>query len=175
MDFAESIDADMQVAMGLETVDPKVLPRLNKRMTLGDFARATAFLLDHGISVRSFILLRTPYQSEAEGVTWAIRSVEFAFSVGVECCAVIPTRAGNGAMDQLQAEGHFAPPTLASMEAVLEYGLGLRCGRVLMDLWDVEKFSACAACGPRRIERLSTMNLTQSVTPSIPCDRCGSS
>ncbi len=175
VEFATSIDPAVQVAMGLETVDPNVLPRLNKRMTLEDFTRATTFLLNRNISVRSFVLLRTPFQSEAEGIDWAMRSVEYAFSIGVECCAVIPTRAGNGAMDQLQANGHFSPPTLASMEAVLEYGLGLGRGRVLMDLWDVEQFSSCTACGAQRTARLSTMNLTQCVSPSVSCDRCESS
>ncbi len=50
--------------MGLETVDPAVLPRLNKRMSLGDFERATSLLLSAEIDVRAFTLLRTPFQSE---------------------------------------------------------------------------------------------------------------
>ena len=81
--------------MGLETIHPDVLPRLNKRMTLADFEAATRFLTHHDIGVRAFILLRPPFLSEAEGVHWAKESLRYAFDVGVECCAVIPTRAGN--------------------------------------------------------------------------------
>jgi hypothetical protein len=123
--------------MGLETVHPDVLPRLNKRMTLDDFARATSFLARHNIPVRAFILLRPPLLDEAEGLTWAKRSLDWAFAHGVECCVVIPTRAGNGAMEDLQTHNLWSPPSLASLEAALEYGLSLNKGRVFADLWDV--------------------------------------
>lgn len=171
-DFADSIRPNFEVAMGLETVDPTVLPRLNKRMTLEHFERATRFLLEHDIAVRAFILLKTPFQDETEGVDWAQRSIEYAFSIGVECCAVIPTRAGNGAMEVLQQRGAFSPPTLASMEEALEQGIRLGRGRVFLDLWDIDTFCPCPKCGPERAERLQDMNLTQSVPPRVTCD-CG--
>ena len=98
------------MALGLETVHPDVLPALNKRMTLADFDRAVEFLAASDIAVRAFILLKPPLLKEQEGVEWAIRSVEHAFDVGVSCCSVIPTRAGNGIMEQLQRDGRFAPP-----------------------------------------------------------------
>ena len=172
-DFADGLGATLQVGMGLETVDPRVLPRLNKRMTLDDFVRATAFLLAHGIAVRAFIMLRTPFQSEEEGVEWAQRSIDFAISIGVECCSVVPARAGNGVMDSLQQQGHFHPPSLRSMESVAEYGVGLRRGRVFMDSWDIERFYTCRTCGPVRGERLREINLSQTVPPRISCG-CGS-
>ncbi len=170
VEFSESMEPDLQVAIGLETVDPNVLPRLNKRMTLDDYERATQFLLDHGIQVRSFILLRAPFQSEKQGVEWAKRSIDFAFSIGVECCAVIPTRAGNGAMESLQAQGRFNPPSLRSMETTLEYGIAQKRGRVFMDVWDIERFHDCPRCSPQRSDRLTAMNLSQDVPPPIVCD-----
>ena len=66
---------------------------------------------------------------------------------------VIPTRAGNGAMEELLRAGHFAPPRLASLEQVLAWGIELRRGRVFADLWDVERLFDCAGCGPARAER----------------------
>ncbi len=160
--FARQLRGRFQVAMGLETVDPDVLPRLNKRMTLDDYARAAAFLTSHDIDVRAFILLRAPFQSEEAGEHWAKRSIEWAFSNGVECCAVIPTRAGNGAMETLATLGHFEPPSLAALERVHRYGLSLGNGRVFVDLWDAEKFSG----GPeddQRIKRMAAMNLSQRI------------
>lgn len=174
VEFAEALAPALQVGMGLETVDPQVLPRLNKRMTLDDFTRATEFLLAYGIAVRAFIMLRTPFQSEEEGVEWAQRSIDFAFSIGVECCSVIPARAGNGMMDRLQEQGHFEPPSLGSMESVAEYGVGLRRGRVFLDVWDIERFYACRTCGPSRGERLREINFSQNVPPRVRC-ACGSS
>ncbi len=167
--FAGKLDGELNVAMGLETVDPSVLPRLNKRMTLDDFRRATEFLLDSEIRVRAFILLRTPFQSEEQGVHWAMRSIDFAFSIGVECCALVPTRAGNGAMEWLQQRGLFQPPSLRSLETALGYGLGLARGRVFADLWDIEKLTRCERCGAARAERLGEMNRSQTILPAVEC------
>ena len=168
--FRDLVGTDVDVAMGLETVHPEILPRLNKRMTLADFEAASERLRAAELQVRAFILVRAPFMTEAEGVEWACRSIDFAFSVGVECCAVIPTRAGNGALDALAAEGQFQAPTLDSLEAVAAYGLGLGQGRVFADLWDVERIATCDRCSPARIERLRTLNLTQTIPALVPCE-----
>jgi radical SAM enzyme (TIGR01210 family) len=159
----------LHVAMGLETVHPEVLPRLNKGMSLADFEGATRFLTDNGIAVRAFILLRPPFLSEEDGVHWAKQSLRFAFDIGVECCVVIPTRSGIGAMEELERAGAFAPPRLESLETVLECGVALRRGRVFADLWDLPRFYSCQRCGPVRAERMRQMNLTQEVLPPVEC------
>jgi len=169
LEFRELVRGRLHVAMGLETVHPDVLPRLNKQMTLADFERAAGELRRNGMAVRAFILLRPPYMTEEEGVLWARRSIDFAFNAGVECCAVIPTRAGNGAMEALASRGEFHPPTLDSLENVLEYGLSLQGGRVFVDLWDIEKISGASPNGAARVERLARMNLSQRLEP--PVDR----
>jgi len=166
-EFRRLVRGELQVAMGLETVHPEVLQRLNKRMTLDDFANAATALRTNDMSVRTFILLRPPYLTESEGVMWAKRSIDFAFDAGVECCAIIPTRGGNGAMETLVARGEFEAPTLDSLEDVLAYGLALRRGRVFVDLWDIEELIRGAANGTARAERLARMNLTQRAEPSV--------
>ncbi|MGH7136474.1 MAG: radical SAM protein [Pirellulales bacterium] len=170
--FRDACGGQLEIALGLETVHPQVLPRLNKGMTLDDFARAVDFLLANSIAVRAFILLRPPFMTEEEGGEWAIKSLEYAFSLGVACCAVIPTRDGNGILERLAAAGQFAPPTLRSLERVLEHGLSLARGRVLADLWDIERFYDCAECGTRRAARINEMNLAQRLLPAITCERC---
>jgi radical SAM enzyme (TIGR01210 family) len=167
--FRDTIDGELEVAMGLETIHPQILPRLNKQMTLDDFARATEFLVANDITVRTFILLRPPWLNEVEGVEWAIRAVEYAFGLGVNCCAVVPTRAGNGVMEQLQTTGDFHSPSIHSMERVMHECLPMKRGRVLMDLWDADRFCECTACADRRIERLRLMNLNQSIDAEIRC------
>jgi len=170
--FRDSLGTSLEVALGLETVHPRVLPALNKQMTLDDFDRAVELLLGDSIAVRAFILLRPPMLDEQEGVEWALRSIEHCFALGVGCCAVIPTRAGNGIMEQLRRDGLFAPPRFESLERVLEAGLRMNGGRVFVDLWDVEKLANCPRCGRERIERLRQMNLVQRAAPSIACN-CG--
>jgi radical SAM enzyme (TIGR01210 family) len=168
--FRQELDSELEVALGLETVHAEVLPRLNKRMTLDDFARAVEFLLESGIHVRSFILLKPPPLGEQAGIEWALRSLEYAFDLGVRCCAVIPTRSGNGIMENLQRNGLFSPPLLTSLERVLEAGIRLGRGRVFVDLWDARRSAVCDRCADARIERLQQMNLQQVALPEVSCN-----
>jgi radical SAM enzyme (TIGR01210 family) len=156
-------DSCLEVAMGLETAHPEVLVRLNKQMTLDDFSRACRSLRNEDVAVRAFIMVRPPFLSEEEGLHWAKRSIEFAFENGVETCSLIPTRGGNGAMEELALQGDFAPPALESLEAAMEYGLSLKAGRVFLDLWDIAAVSPGAPDRDRRIARLQKMNLMQTI------------
>jgi len=160
----------LEVAMGLETVHPQVLAKLNKRMTTDDFARAAAYLHQNGIDLRVFILVQPPFMRKEESLEWAARSLDFAFDCGATAATLIPTRAGNGAMEQLQTVGEFSPPKLTTLEAAAAHGLALRRGRVFTDLWDIHP--NCAHCGATRIERLRQMNLRQTILAPIHCSIC---
>lgn len=162
----------LEVAMGLETVHPEAGARLNKRMTLDQFARAADFLQDLGVALRVFILVRPPFLDEPEALEWAVRSLDFAFDCGATVAALIPTRSGNGAMEALGEQGHFSPPALATLEAALAAGIAKGRGRVFADLWDLERFSNCGHCFAARAERLGVMNLQQTVPPLPRCGYC---
>ena len=155
----------LEVAIGLETAHPEILERLNKRMTMSDFAAAARFLRDHGIDVRAFILLKPPFLPAEDTVEWTCRSIDAAFDAGATVCSVIPTRGGNGAMEALGA----VPPELTAFESVLEYGVAIGRGRVFADLWDVERLSTCR-CAPARVARLRAMNETQRIPAPVLCD-----
>lgn len=169
VEFSRLISGQLQVAIGLETVHPEILPRLNKGMSLEDFKLSVDFLQSNGISTRAFILLRPPFLSEVEGVEWACRSIDFAFACGVDVCSVIPVRAGNGALDKLALEDYFQEPAIHSLERVIEYGIGLQKGQVFSDVWDLERFSRCDSCFAARKERLTQMNLTQLLMKPVEC------
>jgi archaeosine synthase beta-subunit len=175
LQFRDLLDGSLEVALGLETIHPEVLPRLNKRMTLEDFRRAAAFLREAGISLRVFVLVGLPFVAPREAVDWALRSAELAFDCGAAVVSLIPTRSGNGAMDALEERGDFSPPDLAALEEAAASALALGRGRVLADLWDLERFSRCAACFPSRANRLRAMNLAQAVPVPVSCRACGGS
>jgi radical SAM enzyme (TIGR01210 family) len=167
--FAEAIaPVKLEIAMGLETVDPEVLPQIKSNMTLDDFEGAARFLTDHGIDIRTFILLGPPGHLGGDRVDWAQRSIDYAFSVGAECCVVIPVRPGNGIVEALEAKGLYSRTNLAELQSVVEYGIRAGRGRVFADLWDVEKIAGCSLCSAARIAALERMNLTQR--PSVPPD-----
>lgn len=168
--FRDLLEGRLEIAMGLETIHPEVLKRLNKRMTKDDFARAVSFLGRHEIATRAFILICPPFLTEDEGRRWTIHTMEFAFECGVDTCALIPTRPGNGMMDTLLHDSYFVPPSFETIEAVFDAGLAMQKGRVFVDLWDIEQFYSCSQCGPPRRERLNQMNLSQQIEPPITCD-----
>lgn len=167
--FRDLLKGPLEVAMGLETVHPKVLPRLNKRFTLEQFAAAAALLRKEGIGMRAFVLVKPPFLDETEAIDWATKSARFAFDCGAGVVSLIPTRPGNGALDDLFLSGEFTPPTIDTLEKCLEAGLQLGGGRVFADTWDLERFSSCPACFKEREQRLQTMNLSQSVAPPVRC------
>lgn len=163
----------LEVAMGLETIHPVVLPRLNKRMTPELFARAAGLLTGHGIDVRAFVLCGLPFAGREESIVWAVRSVEFAFGAGASAVTVIPTRAGNGALDRLAEEGLFRLPDLGMLEEVFARSPLPEGKRLFVDTWDLAPFASCPDCfGPRR-DRLEGQNRLQERLPEAVCRSCG--
>jgi uncharacterized Fe-S cluster-containing MiaB family protein len=161
--------------MGLETVHPQTLSRLNKRMTILQFKDGATWLAENDISLRVFVLIKPPFLHETEAAYWAQRSIDFAFDCGASVVSLIPTRAGNGAMDELAARGEFTPPTLDALEAAVAYGLRLKRGRVFVDVWDLERISRCRICYRERRDRLIQMNFHQEILPPIACAACRAS
>jgi archaeosine synthase beta-subunit len=167
--FRDSISGQLEVAIGLETAHGAVLERLNKKMTLETFRRATDFLSEHEIALRVFILLSPPYMAAGQAVQWACRSLDLAAACSATACTVIPTRGGNGSMEALADQ--FVPPRLRALEATVEYGLSIGGTRVFADLWNIERFFDCG-CSGHRAARLRIMNREQRVPTSVmcPCD-----
>ncbi|MEZ6039075.1 MAG: radical SAM protein [Planctomycetaceae bacterium] len=171
-EFQKLCGTQLEVAMGLETSNKSTLATLNKQMTTDDFARACELLQRDQIRLRSFVLLRPPGLTEEQGIEQSIESVRFAFDCGVQCCAIIPTRKGNGILDRLEKGGLFASPSLRSLERVFNECLSWNRGRVFVDLWDIERFASCHECLPARIHRLHQMNLHQQLRPPVVCGYC---
>jgi radical SAM enzyme (TIGR01210 family) len=168
--FRDLLGGRLEIAMGLETVHPEVLAKLNKRMTLDQFSNAARFLRCHDIDLRVFILVQPPYMSPAEALPWAQRGLDFAMEHGATAATLIPTRAGNGAMEVLMERGDFSAPALHTLESAAEYGLRLKAGRVFADLWGLRE--SCVHCHAQRAARLQQMNLRQVCLDRISCAWC---
>jgi radical SAM enzyme (TIGR01210 family) len=172
VEFAAMIAGKLEVAVGLETIHPVAMSRLNKRLDRSRFDRAARFLRDHDIELRVFVLLGTPYVPANESVDWTVRTVECAVNAGASVVSIIPVRGGNGEMERLQAEGNFTLPTLSELERALD-----RCSIfapvvITGDLWDVERLPGCEQCRAARIDRIRQLNETGSAPPTSRCSRC---
>jgi hypothetical protein len=156
--------------MGLEIADDAILARLNKRMTLARFRRAAEFLVNNGVAVRTFVIVKPPFvRTEADAVAFARRSIDFAFDCGAGVVSLIPARFGPEVLAALAQTGDFAPPALETLEASLDYGVAQRRGRVFADLWDIEKLGGCCQCVAARVERMRAINWWQQIEPQVEC------
>ena len=172
--FADSLPGRLEVALGLETIHPEVLPRLNKGMTLTHFEAAVAWCRERSIGVRAFVLVGLPWVAAAEYAEWAARSAEYAAKLGVDRVSLIPLRTGNGALDMLERNGHLEAVRLRHLEDAMSECLERAGGAIVVeaDTWDADRFASCAFCSTSRIERLAAANLRQEIGPPVLCD-CG--
>lgn len=139
----------LEIALGIESVHPQVLPRLNKKLSLPEIAQTAAFLKQHDIELRGFILLNPPFVHPPTPENfrhWCLKSVEFAFQHGFSTVSIIPVREGNGLMEKLKAAGQFHDHENAGLllpQLLLEVAEEARrwkLGRVFADTWDIERF-----------------------------------
>lgn len=167
--FAALVPGRLEVAMGLETVHPQALARLNKKMTVADFDRAAARLRDWGVALRAFVLVGAPHVPAAQRREWTRRSIVHALDAGAETVSLIPVRGGNGELERLAGEGAFRPPRLKDLEEALADGLALGRGAILADLWEAARFADCPLCGGERLARLARMNLSGEIEAEVAC------
>lgn len=168
--FRDMLTGSFEIAMGLESIHPVVMPKLNKQITKENYRKASEYLVSNGIEVRAFILLNPPFLTdERENIEWCLKTTEFAFDCGASSSSIIPTRDGNGIMEKLREEGEYIAPKLSAFEEVFDRALNLNKGRVFADLWDLEKFSDCDECLEARKQRMQQMNIDQKVQKNIEC------
>ena len=111
--------------------------------------------------------MKPPFLSDEAALEWSARSVELAFANGAGTVSLIPTRPGNGALDELARAGLFTPPTLTLFEDAVDDAFERQRGRVFADLWDLERFSDDPRTFTARRARLAEMNLRQRVSPRV--------
>ena len=165
----------LEVAMGLETTHPDALERINKKMTVDDFLVAASRLRSLGVALRVFLLVSPPFVPDADQDDWLQRSIDVARDARASAVSLIPTRAGNGALDDLKKEGLFRQPRLRDLERslALAQARAVRDGvRVFADLWDLDRLADCRHCLEARRNRLRAMNLEQRDLPMASCPHC---
>lgn len=165
VEFAGQLSGQLQVAMGLETADETILAWLNKQMTLRDYDRACTFLLEHGISIRTFILLPAPGVHSDEMVPHTVASVRHALDCGSQVTSLIPLRAGNGVMDWLMEQRLVHLPELNVVADTFHASLQLprqKGQRVLLDLWNLAALAEAGVDPISICNHLEQMNLKQA-------------
>src|SRR5690625_6446058 len=71
--------------MGIETLHPEVLRKLNKNFTFEEVRCAAAYLSALDIDMRAFLLLNPPFLlHETENETWILKSHEILSELGLD-------------------------------------------------------------------------------------------
>ena len=170
--FRDLLAAELEVAMGLETVHPAALKQLNKGFGIEDFLRKCLWLRKNGIGIRVFLLVNVPFVPAAEQAEWVEKSIQLAADAGAEVICLIPTRPGNGAVEVLLRSGLYSRTRLEQLENALEFGIRSSRARIFADLWDLEQFRSCLHCFSERRIRLQRMNDQQRILKRIRCGQC---
>ena len=163
-EFAARLNGQLQVAMGLETADERILRWLNKQMTVADYERACEFLIKHGITIRTFLLLPAPGVESTDALSHTVSSVRKALDCGSRVTSLIPLRAGNGVMDWLLNERLVHLPDLSSVANTFASALKLRREkqqRIFLDLWNIETLATTEKHADDLRKQLHRWNMEQ--------------
>jgi radical SAM enzyme (TIGR01210 family) len=111
----------LKIYIGLESADPWISKYcINKELSLDEFVRATGVLRSHQVGVTANVLLGSPFLTAKQAIEDAVRTTNWAFSVGVTECCLFPTNVKKWtSLHWLYEQGLYTPPSLWSLVEVL--------------------------------------------------------
>lgn len=115
-----NVHDDFEVAIGLESANDKVLKyAINKNMTIADFDRAASAVKSAGARLRSYVLLKPPYLTEAEAIEDAVSTAKHA-ALKSDTISINPVNVQKGTIvERLWRSWSYRPPWLWSVVEVL--------------------------------------------------------
>jgi hypothetical protein len=110
------------VAIGLECVTDEIRNRyFRKGLSRESFERAVKLLRDKGCSVLAYVFLKPLYLKEGEAIEEAVKTIEYAFRVGVSEVALECAFVQQGTAAEISyRRGEFRPPRLWSVIEVAQ-------------------------------------------------------
>lgn len=160
VEWASRLGGRLEVAIGLEVADDRILALLNKRMRLRQCAQASVFLREHGIGVRAFVMVKPPLVPERRAAGLAVDTARWAIDHGATTVSLIPSYMTPGAMERLAAAGFFRPPRLWSVYEAAQGAVALRRAVVVVDTWNLQTLRDCPACFDALRDALRALNRT---------------
>ncbi|MEM8669624.1 MAG: Fe-S oxidoreductase [Planctomycetota bacterium] len=155
--FQKFLRQPLEVAVGLESVQPRWLARMQKKMTRDDFDQYASELHRQSADLRVFLIVGVPGVTVAEAIRWARLSVRHAVRCGARHISLIPARRGNGWGNSIDPLPQLSLDDWQEMQrAAIQDADG--AASVTIDLWDFESENP-------QMERLREVNLSQQPDP----------
>lgn len=120
LDEILSAHSNLEVALGLESANDRVLRcSINKGFTVRDYDEASALLRSKKVDIRTYVLLKPPFLTEAEAVRDAVATMRHASKVSTTL-SLNPVNVQNGTLvERLWRNWSYRPPWLWSVLEVL--------------------------------------------------------
>ena len=159
-----SIHEDIEVALGLESSNDNVLRySINKGFTFEDYARAAESVHSHGADVRTYVLLKPPFLSEAEAIADSISTMRAAARTS-ETISLNPVNVQKGTLvEKLWKGWAYRSPWLWSVLEVIKAIEG-SSAKILCDPTGGGRERGahnCGKCDEVIIDSLKSYSLTQ--------------
>jgi uncharacterized Fe-S cluster-containing MiaB family protein len=151
--FQRVLKQPLEVAVGLETVQPRWLARMKKQMTRDQFDQYAAQLHQLQVDLRVFLIVGVPGVGILEATRWARLSLRHAIRAGARHISMIPSRRGNGWKPAAGRLPDFSLDDWLDFQASVIADADGRAA-ITIDLWEMP------ADDPR-VDRLREVNLTQ--------------
>ena len=137
--FRDRLGGRLEVAIGVESIDPRVLPRLNKSVTADQIAAAFDRLHGWDIDTRAFVLIPPPLLPDSEVVESVAETVRWTVGRGVGVVSLLPLRPTQ--MPDARR------PRIEEVAAVLARCPVALPQRLLVDTWDADQWTDAAGRG----------------------------
>ena len=136
--FRDLLSVPLEVAVGLETVQPRWLDRLGKQMSRDQFDAYAKWLANECVDLRVFLILGVPGIDVQESLRWTRLSVRHAVAQGARHVSLIPARSGHGWNGLAEQLPFFSSDDLIEVQAAAIRDADGKAV-VTIDLWDLDQ------------------------------------
>jgi radical SAM enzyme (TIGR01210 family) len=157
--FRDLLAGRLEVAVGLETVQPRWLTRLGKQMSRDDFDAYARWLGEQDTDLRVFLIIGVPQITAREAIRWARLSARHAVKVGARHISLIPARSGHGWNGASASLAQLSTEQLLDLQNQILRDI---TGQAVLtvDTWDL-KTSAASESDKRLRSAIQRANLSQ--------------
>jgi radical SAM enzyme (TIGR01210 family) len=177
-----SIHKDLEVALGLESAEDRVrMGLIGKRYPLGEFFRAADIVIASGARLKTYLILKPPFLSEAGSIKDVLSSIRtLSDRYPGSTVSVNPVNVQKGTMvEGLYEIGSFRPPWLWSVIEVLRSGKDIAGDRLRIVSYPTgggKRRGAhnCGKCDPQLLEaikRFDVSNVLEDLPSPVGCCR----
>lgn len=159
------------VSIGLQTSNDLIRKlAINTTCTSAGFERAIELLRSAEYLPIVFLMIKSPFLTEREGIADAVESIQYLAEKGINEPILCPTRiAPNTIVDLLHQKGLFSPPWLWSVVEVLRQTVGISSPRVATINVESQKnvdslcASNCPKCNQQFIDGIKKFNTSMDI------------